>query len=113
MKIKKWDKVLVRTWKDKWKQWKVLFVFWDKNSVLVEWVNFRTKYKKKTAQWKWDMVSIEFPINASNVVVLWTDWKPTRVWYKHDSKWKKYRVAKSNWENLDNLTKVAKSKKWT
>lgn len=111
MKIKKWDKVLVNTWKDKWKQWKVLLVLVDKNSVVVEWVNLRTKYKKKTREWKWDMFRVEFPIDASNVQVLWSDWKPTKVAYKINDKWKKYRVAKSTWENLDkNVNKLSKSK---
>ena len=101
MKIKKWDKVLVKTWKDNWKQWKVLFILPKKNTLIIEWVNFRTKYKKKTQQGKWDMFVTEFPIHVSNVMVIWTDWKPTRVWYKKNEKWKKYRVAKVNCENLD------------
>lgn len=105
MKIKKWDKVLVTAWKDRWKQWSVLFCLNEKETLIIEWVNFRTKYKKKTAQNKWEMYKVEFPIHVSNVQLIWPDWNRTRIWYARNDEWKKIRITKSTGESLNKAFK--------
>lgn len=101
MKIKKWDTVQVIAWGAKWKKWTVLDVFSKDNKVIIEWVNIKTKYRKTTTQNKWSMAKMEYPIDASNVMILDSKWKTSRVWYKVSKDWKKFRVAVSSWESLD------------
>lgn len=47
MKIRKDDNVLVMTWKDKGKTWKVLKVLTKTNKIVVEWVNIVTRHLRK------------------------------------------------------------------
>ena len=102
MKIRKWDKVIVKTWSSKWKVTNVIEVFNKKNQVLLEWVNLKTKYKKKTNWEKWSMVRKEFPIDASNVMLVSPKtWEWTRIWFKKDKSWKKVRVSVKDWEVLN------------
>jgi len=102
MKIRKWDKVVVKAWWSKWKVWQILNVFTKKNSVLIEWVNLKTKYKKKSNWEKWSMIRKEFPINVSNVMLVSPKtWEWTRIWFKKDKSWKKVRVSVKDWEVLN------------
>lgn len=102
MKIRKWDKVLVTTWWSKWKTGQVLLTFPKKNSILVEWVNLKTKYKKKSNWEKWSMIRKEFPIDASNVLLVSPkSWEWTRIWFKIDKTWGKVRVSVKDWEVLN------------
>lgn len=102
MKIKKWDKIKVITWADRWTEWVVKEIYEKSNKVLIEWVNLKTKYTKKTAEKKWEMIKKEFPIDVSNVAIICPkENKPTRIWYEFNSNWKKIRVSKKSWEKLD------------
>lgn len=102
MKIRKWDKVKIITWWSKWKTAEVLNTFPKKNAILVEWVNLKTKYKKKTNWEKWSMVRKEFPIDASNALLVSPKtWEWTRVWFKKDKAWKKVRVSIKDWEVIN------------
>ena len=102
MKIRKWDNVKVVAWSSKWKEAKVLRVFTKKNTVLLEWVNLKTKYKKKANWRKWSMVRKEFPIDVSNVMLISPkSWEATRIWFKKDKSWKKVRVSVKDWEVLN------------
>ena len=98
MKIRSWDNVLVITWKDKWKKWKVLKVFKDKNKVIVEGVNIVTRHVKKQGTNPGQIVKFEKAIDASNVkfVCPYTE-KPTRLWFvfiTDKKKQKKFRYSK-------------------
>lgn len=100
MKIRKWDKVQVISWKqkDKWVVSEVLKVLKDKNKVLVKDINIVTKHLKKTATTPGQIVKMEKPIDISNVLLVcpFTN-KPTRIWYVfvQDKKWeKKFRYSK-------------------
>ena len=68
MHIKKDDPVVVITGKDKGKRGKVLRVFPDKDSVIVEGVNVQTKHQKQTRKERSDIKHIEGPIHVSNVM---------------------------------------------
>ncbi len=98
MKIRKWDKILVLSWKDKKKQSEVTKVLKSKNKIVVKWVNIVTRHIKKMWATPGQIVKFEKPIDASNVMLIcpFTS-KPTRVWFvfvEEKGKKKKFRFSK-------------------
>ena len=94
MKIKKDDLVIVIAGKDKGKTGKVLKTFADTNKVIVEGINEKTKFKKKTQQGPGSMSKINAKIDASNVALIDPESKKaTRVRVEKDSKGNKQRVS--------------------
>jgi len=102
MHVKKGDKVMVITGKDKGKTGVILASFPKKDRVIVEGVNIIKKHSKPSqANPQGGIISQEAPIHVSNVMVL--DPKsnePTRVGYQ-EVNGKKVRVAKKSGEVLD------------
>ncbi|WP_203364244.1 50S ribosomal protein L24 [Bacillus sp. REN10] len=102
MNVKKGDKVMVITGKDKGKTGIVLAAFPKKDRVLVEGVNIVKKHSKPSqVNPQGGIISQEAPIHVSNVMLL--DPKtnePTRVGFKVVDG-KKVRVAKKSGETLD------------
>ncbi|MGG3449674.1 MULTISPECIES: 50S ribosomal protein L24 [Bacillaceae] len=102
MHVKKGDKVMVITGKDKGKTGVILASFPKKDRVLVEGINIVKKHAKPSQlNPQGGILSQEAPIHVSNVMLL--DPKtnePTRVGYK-DVDGKKVRVAKKSGETLD------------
>ncbi|MBT6401639.1 50S ribosomal protein L24 [candidate division WWE3 bacterium] len=84
MKIRKGDKVKVITGKDKGKEGTILKVFTSDNKVLVEGVNIVKKHVKPGAVDKeGGIISMEKPVNASNVMVVNPKTKtPEKIGYK-------------------------------
>ncbi len=71
MHVKKGDTVIVIAGNDKGSTGAVVEVQRDRNRVIVEGVNIRTKHEKPTQQNpQGDRVEREFPIHASNVQLL-------------------------------------------
>ena len=104
MKIKKGDMVQVISGKDKGAQGKVIEAYPKRQRVLVEGVNRMKKhvansYNERGAE-SGGIVTQEAPIHVSNVMVLDSDGKPTRVGYRFDENGKKVRVAKSNGKDI-------------
>ncbi len=100
MKIRTWDKIRVIAWKDKGKNWKILKVYKEDNRVLVEWVNIITKHVKKQANTPWQIIKIEKPIDASNVMFICPETgKPTRIGFKSENK-RKTRFSKKSWKKI-------------
>ncbi|MGE2718275.1 50S ribosomal protein L24 [Mycolicibacterium celeriflavum] len=105
MKVHKGDTVLVISGKDKGAKGKVLVAYPTRNKVLVEGVN---RIKKHTAVSSTErgakaggIVTQEAPIDASNVMVVDSDGKPTRVGYRIDEETgKKVRIAKTNGKDI-------------
>ena len=101
MKVHKGDTVLVISGKDKGAKGKVLQAFPTRNKVVVEGVN---RIKKHTAISRNErgaqsggIVTQEAPIHVSNVMVVDSDGKPTRISYrKDDETGKTVRIAKTN-----------------
>ena len=95
LNVKKGDKVVVISGKEKGKDGKVTAVFASKGQVLVEKVNMITKHvKPRGAQKPGGITKMEGPLNASNVMVVCPKCnKATRVGHavKDD---KKVRVCK-------------------
>ncbi|MEC1259898.1 50S ribosomal protein L24 [Bacillus swezeyi] len=103
MHVKKGDKVMVISGKDKGKQGLILAAFPKKDRVLVEGVNMVKKHAKPTqANPQGGILNQEAPIHVSNVMPL--DPKTgevTRVGYKAENG-KKVRIAKKSGQVLDN-----------
>ena len=105
MKVHKGDTVLVISGKDKGAKGKVLQSFPTRNKVLVEGVN---RIKKHTAVSRNErgaqsggIVTQEAPIHVSNVMVVDSDGKPTRISYRRDDETgKKVRIAKTNGKDI-------------
>ncbi|WMM89156.1 50S ribosomal protein L24 [Heyndrickxia coagulans] len=102
MHVKKGDKVMVISGKDKGKTGTILAVYPKKNRVIVEGVNVVKKHAKPSqANPQGGILDMEAPIHVSNVMPI--DPKtnePTRVGYEIRND-KKVRVAKKSGEVLD------------
>ncbi|WP_339253133.1 50S ribosomal protein L24 [Sporosarcina sp. FSL W8-0480] len=102
MHVKKGDKVMVITGKDKGKTGVILAAFPKKDRVLVEGVNIVKKHTKPNqVNPQGGIISQEAAIHVSNVMPI--DPKtgePTRVGYKIEDG-KKIRIAKKSGEALD------------
>lgn len=81
MKIKKNDKIIVITGKDKGKTGKVLKAFPAELKILIEGINLRKKHQKPTKSGqKGQIIDKAFPLEISNVMLLDPKTnKPTRV----------------------------------
>lgn len=102
LKIRKGDKVVVRTGRDKGKVGEVLRVFPEDNRALVQGVNVVRKHQKQTPGQEGGIVSKEMPIHISNIALRDPkDGKPTRVGFKTLKDGKKVRFAKSSGEVID------------
>ncbi|WP_153125744.1 50S ribosomal protein L24 [Peribacillus tepidiphilus] len=102
MHVKKGDKVVVISGKDKGKQGVILEAYPKKNRVLVEGVNIVKKHSKPSqANPQGGIISQEAPIHVSNVMPIDPKTgKPTRVGYKTVDG-KKVRIAVKSGESLD------------
>src|SRR5579875_1263767 len=100
-KIKRNDQVLVIAGKDKGKQGRVLRVLTDKNRVLVEGVGMIKKHVKPNPQRNvaGGILEQEAPIHISNVMLVDSEGKRTRVGYHIDGG-KKTRIARTNGGNI-------------
>jgi len=102
-KIRKGDKVILNTGKDKGKQGIVLSIL-KNNRVVVEGLNMVKKHTKPNPA-KGDqggLVSKEMPINISNIVIFNTKSNKTdKVNFKELKDGKKIRIYKSTQEAID------------
>ena len=97
LKIKRGDNVIVIAGKSKGKTGRVLRIITDKNRVLVEGVQMVKKHVKPNPQAniKGGILEQEAAIHISNVMLVDSEGKKTRVGYQVDGA-KKVRVARSN-----------------
>lgn len=95
MKIKKGDKILVISGKNRGKVGKVTNTFPVIKKVIIEGVNLQKKHLRPKKQGeKGQIVEVAAPIHVSNVKLVCDKCnKPTRVNYKKEGD-KKYRVCK-------------------
>ena len=104
MKVKKGDTVLVIAGKDKGAKGKVIQAYPTRDRVLVEGVNrikkhTRVSQNQRGAQ-SGGIVTQEAPIHVSNVMVIDSDGKPTRVGKKTTDDGKRVRVSRRNGKEL-------------
>jgi len=105
MKVHKGDTVLVIAGKDKGAKGKVLQSFPERQRVLVEGVNRIKKHTANSANERGassgGIVTQEAPIHVSNVMVVDSDGKPTRIGYREDAEsGKRVRVSKRNGKDI-------------
>src|ERR687883_1755759 len=104
MKVKKGDTVLVIAGKDKGARGKVIAAYPKLDKVLVEGVNRVKKHTRiKTTQRgakTGGIVTQEAPIHVSNVMVLDSDGKPSRVGFRIEDDGQKVRIAKRSGKDL-------------
>ena len=101
-KIKKGDKVVVITGRDKGKQGEVLQVLRAADRVLVQGVNVVKRHTAPSQLSPGGIVEKEAPIHISNVAHIDPkSKKPTRVGYKIDKDGRKTRIAKRSGEAID------------
>ena len=100
-KIKKGDKVIVLTGRDKGRTGEVIEVRPDANRALVRGVNTVKRHQKQTQNQEGGIISKEAPVHVSNIAYLGKDGKPTRVGFKIQADGKKVRIAKSSGAEID------------
>jgi len=104
-KIRKGDKVIVLTGRDKGRTGEVIEVRPADDRALVRGVNVVKRHQRQTAQQEGGIISKEGPVHLSNLAVADPkDGKPTRVGFKivgqgHERK--KVRVAKRSGVEID------------
>ena len=100
-KLKTGDKVVVVAGSNKGKEGKIAKILDSK--VIVEGVNIVKKHlKPKNNNGTGEIVEIEAPIHASNVMLVDPKTKkPTKVKVEKDSKGKKIRISKKSNEKID------------
>ena len=102
MKIKKGDKVVVTTGRDRGKSGEVLRMLPKENRAVVQGVNLVKRHQRQTAGQEGGIVSKELPIHISNLALRDPkSGKPTRVGFKFLADGKKVRVAKRSGEVID------------
>jgi len=104
MKVKKGDTVVVVAGKDRGAKGKVIAAYPKLDKVLVEGVNRVKKHTRiRTTQRgakTGGIVTQEAPIHVSNVMVVDTDGRPTRIGYRIDDNGQKIRVARRSGKDL-------------
>ena len=95
MKVKLNDQIVVISGKDKGKKGKIMKMISNKEKVVVEKVNIRTKHIKKKSDKPGERIQFEAPIHVSNVMILCPKCnKKTRIGYQKLDKQKKQRICK-------------------
>ena len=100
--IKKGDRVVVTTGRDKGKSGEVLAVQRDRNRVLVQGVNLVKRHQKPSQTAQGGIIEKEASVHISNVAHIdpKTD-QPTRVGYRLLDDGRKVRFAKGSGEVID------------
>lgn len=104
MKVKKGDTVVVIAGKDKGAKGKVIQAYPERQRVLVEGVN-RIKKHTRISQTQrgaqsGGIVTQEAAIHVSNVQVVDSEGKPTRIGYRFGEDGKKVRVSRRNGKDI-------------
>ncbi|GAA0669257.1 large subunit ribosomal protein L24 [Sphingomonas insulae] len=100
-KIKKGDRVVVLSGKDKGKTGTVTLAMPKDGKVVVEGVNIATRHKKPTqANPQGGLEKVEAPMHISKVAHVTADGKPTRVRFETQDG-KKVRVAVKTGDKID------------
>jgi len=104
MKVKKGDTVLVIAGKDKGAKGKVIAALPKQNRVIVEGVNRVKKHTRVSTNARGaktgGIVTQEAAIHVSNVMVLDSDGKPTRVGYRKDEDGRSVRISRRSGKDI-------------
>jgi large subunit ribosomal protein L24 len=104
MKVKKGDSVVVLAGKDKGAKGRVIAAYPKLQKVLVEGVGRVKKHTRISSTQRGaqtgGIVTQEAPIHVSNVMVIDSDDKPTRVGYRKDDNGRNVRVSRRTGKDL-------------
>lgn len=101
-KIKKGDRVVVLSGKDRGRSGDVLKVFPDGNKAIVQGINMVKRHTRQAPGEEGGILSKEAPLHLSNLAVADPkDGKPTRVGFQTLKDGRKVRVAKRSGETID------------
>ena len=101
-KIKKGDKVVVLTGKDKGRSGEVLRMMPKDDKAVVRGINQVRRHQKQSQSQQGGIITKEAPIHLSNIALADPkDGKPTRVGFKVEKDGKKVRVAKRSGEVIN------------
>jgi large subunit ribosomal protein L24 len=101
-KIKKGDRVVVTTGRDKGKKGEVMKIMAEDNRALVSGVNMVKRHQKQTQKLQGGIVSKESPVHLSNLAhVDPKDGSATRIGWKVLNDGRKVRFAKKSGEVID------------
>jgi large subunit ribosomal protein L24 len=103
-RIRKGDKVVVLTGRDKGRTGEVIEVRPDEDRALVRGINMVKRHQTQTAQQEGGIISKEAPVHLSNLAYADRDGKPTRIGFKFVGEGrdrKKVRVAKRSGVEID------------
>jgi large subunit ribosomal protein L24 len=100
-KIRKGDKVVVLTGRQKGMTGEVFEVRPDEDRALVRGVNLVKRHQKQSPQQEGGIISKEAPIHLSNLAYVDKDGKPTRIGFKVRSDGTKVRIAKRSGAEID------------
>jgi large subunit ribosomal protein L24 len=100
-KIRKGDKVIVLSGRDKGRTGEVFEVRPTDRKALVRGVNLVKRHQKQTQTQEGGIISKEAPIDLSKIAFLGKDGKPTRVGFKIQADGTKVRIAKRSGAEID------------
>jgi large subunit ribosomal protein L24 len=100
-KIRKGDKVIVLSGRDKGRSGEVFEVRPDEGMALVRGINMVKRHQKQTQAQEGGIISKEAPIHLSNIACVGKDGKPTRIGFKILADGKKVRIARSSGAEID------------
>ena len=100
LKIKKGDKVIVLSGEDKGKTGEVVKAMPKEGKVVVQGINLVKRHTKPSQTTPGGIVTKEAPINVSNVAIVASDGKATKVGYQ-EKDGRKVRVARRSGEVID------------
>ena len=100
-KIRKGDRVMVLSGREKGRTGEVFEVRPDENRALVRGINMVKRHQKQSAQQEGGIISKEAPIHLSNLAYVGKDGKPTRIGFKIRTDGTKVRVAKRSGAEID------------
>ena len=98
-KLKKGDKVVVLTGKDKGKQGEIAQVMPKDNKAVVDGINIAIRHTKQSAQSQGGRMPKAMPVDLSNLALMDKNGKPTRVGFRIEDG-KKVRFAKTTGEAI-------------
>lgn len=102
LKVKKGDKVVVMTGRDKGREGEILKVLPLENRVIVDGVNLVKRHTRPSQTQAGGIIEKAASIHVSNIAVVDPkDGKPTRVGYRTLEDGRKVRFAKSSGEVID------------
>jgi large subunit ribosomal protein L24 len=100
-KIRKGDKVMVLSGRDKGRTGEVFEVRPAESRALVRGINMVKRHQKQTQSQEGGIISKEASVHLSNLAYVGKDGKPTRIGFKIQADGTKVRVARSTGAEID------------